>query len=107
MKRLVIFLLSSFLLIVIMLAVAVQLPNSLPVGSDFSALYYADLALVNGVRVYDIPNMEALAHSKTDIPPENSSCRASPTRPGTCWARSIWGCSRSDPRERCGFNSTS
>lgn len=71
MKRTVILLLSSFFLIVIMLAVAVHLPNSLPVGSDFSALYYADLALVNGVRVYDIPAMEALALSSTDIPPEH------------------------------------
>lgn len=70
MKRPAILLLSSFILIVIMLVVAVYLPNSLPVGSDFSALYYADLALVNGVRVYDIPNMEALAHSTADIPPD-------------------------------------
>jgi hypothetical protein len=71
MKRRPIFLSASFLVMIIMLAVAVYIPNSLPVGSDFSALYYADLALVNGVRVYDIPNMEALARSTTDIPPEN------------------------------------
>lgn len=70
MKRTVIFFLSSFFLILIMLAVAVQLPNSLPVGADFSALYYADLALVNGLRVYDIPSMEALARSTADIPPD-------------------------------------
>jgi alpha-1,2-mannosyltransferase len=70
MKRSGIFVFSFLILIVIMSAVAVYLPNSLPVGSDFSALYYADLALVNGVRVYDIPSMEALALSKTDIPPD-------------------------------------
>ena len=71
MKRKTIFLLISFLLIVILFAVAIYVPNSLPVGSDFSALYYADLALVNGVHVYDIPNMEALASSTTEIPEEN------------------------------------
>jgi hypothetical protein len=71
MKRRQIFRPASFLVMIIMLAVAIYIPNTLPVGSDFSALYYADLALVNGVRVYDIPNMEALALSKTDIPPEN------------------------------------
>lgn len=71
MKHPGIYITSSFLLIAIMLAVAVYLPNSLPVGADFSALYYADLALVNGLRVYDIPSMESLALSKTDISPEN------------------------------------
>jgi len=63
--------LSSLLLIVIMFAVAIYVPNSLPVGSDFSAIYYADLALVNGVHVYDIPNMEALALTTTDISPDH------------------------------------
>lgn len=71
MKRRPISLAASFLVLIIMLAMAVYIPNSLPVGSDFSALYYADLALVNGVRVYDIPAMEALARSTTDVPTEN------------------------------------
>ena len=71
MKRRLIFLPVSFVLMILMLAVAVYVPTSLPVGSDFSALYYADLALINGVRVYDIPTMEALARSTADIPPEN------------------------------------
>ena len=71
MKRTVIFLAASFLIIAVMVAVAVYIPNSLPVGSDFSALYYADLALVNGIHVYDIPNMEALALSRSNIPAEN------------------------------------
>lgn len=51
-----------------MLVVAIYVPNTLPVGSDFSAIYYADLALVNGVHIYDIPNMEALARSTVDPP---------------------------------------
>jgi hypothetical protein len=68
MKRPFLFLLSSILLLVIMLVVAIYVPNTLPVGSDFSAIYYADLALVNGVHIYDIPNMEALARSTVDPP---------------------------------------
>jgi hypothetical protein len=71
MKRQTTFLLLSFLLLIVIFAVAIYVPNSLPVGSDFSALYYADLALVNGIHVYDIPNMEALASSTTEIPEEN------------------------------------
>jgi len=62
--------LFSFLLIFIMFAVAIYIPNSLPVGSDFSALYYADYALVKGVHVYDIPKMESLALAATDLPPD-------------------------------------
>ncbi|NWG33675.1 MAG: DUF2029 domain-containing protein [Chloroflexi bacterium] len=71
MKR--IFLLSLIVLVLagFMLAVAVLVPHSLPVGSDFSALYFADLALVNGIRVYDIPRMEALALARSAIPPEH------------------------------------
>ena len=68
MKRSLIFLLSSFLLIVIIFAVAIYVPNTLPVGSDFSAIYYADMALVNGVHVYDIPQMEAIARSTVSPP---------------------------------------
>jgi hypothetical protein len=68
MKRPLIFLLPSFLLIAIIFAVAIYVPNTLPVGSDFSAIYYADLALVNGVHVYDIPQMEALALSTVNPP---------------------------------------
>ena len=70
MKRQTIFLLASFLLIIVIFAVAIYVPNTLPVGSDFSALYYADFALVNGVHVYDIPNMEALALSTVNPPPD-------------------------------------
>ena len=68
MKRPFIFLLSSFLLLIIIFAVAIYVPNTLPVGSDFSAIYYADMALVNGVHVYDIPQMEAIARSTVSPP---------------------------------------
>jgi len=71
MKRSLLLFLSSLLLIAIMVAVAIYIPNTLPVGSDFSALYYADMALVSGVHVYDIPSMETLALSTSSIPAEN------------------------------------
>ena len=71
MKRPLLFLLSSFLLIAIVFAVAIYIPNALPTGSDFSALYYADLSLVNGIHIYDIPAMEKLALKASGIPAEN------------------------------------
>ena len=70
MKRAVSYFLIA-LLIIIVVIVALYVPNTLPVGDDFSALYYADLALVNGIRVYDIPAMEKLAQEASGIPPEN------------------------------------
>jgi hypothetical protein len=71
MKRLLLFLLSSFFLMIAIVAIAIYIPNTLPVGSDFSALYYADLALVNGIHVYDIPAMEKLALEASGIPADN------------------------------------
>jgi hypothetical protein len=68
MKRSLLFLLSVFLLVIILFAVAIYVPNTLPVGSDFSAIYYAGMALVHGVHVYDIPGMEALARSTVNPP---------------------------------------
>ncbi len=53
-----------------MLAVALYVPNSLPSGSDFSAIYNTDLALVNRIPIYDIPKVEALALKHSGIPPE-------------------------------------
>jgi len=62
-----------FLLIIaasIMLAVALYVPNSLPVHSDFSAIYNTDLALVNGVPIYDLPAVEAIAVQASGIAPD-------------------------------------
>ena len=53
-----------------MFAVALYVPNSLPVGSDFSAIYNTDLALVNRIPIYDIPKVAALAQEHSGIPPE-------------------------------------
>jgi len=54
----------------IMLAIALYVPNSLPVHSDFSAIYNTDLALVNGVPIYDIPAVEAIAVQASGIAPD-------------------------------------
>jgi len=70
MKRSLILLLSSFLLLIIMVAVALYVPNSLPVGSDFSALYNTDLALVNHVPIYDLEAVEAVAVKASGLPPD-------------------------------------
>ena len=71
MNRQIILLLASFLIIIVLFVVAITIPNSLPVSSDFSALYYANLAFVNGIPIYDIPAMEALALKASGIPAEN------------------------------------
>ena len=71
MKRTSLFLLSFFLLVIILLAIALYIPNSLPAHTDFSALYNTDLALVHRVPIYDIPRVEALAQQHSGIPPEN------------------------------------
>lgn len=54
-----------------MSVVALYVPNSLPVNSDFSAIYNTDLALVNRIPIYDLPKVEVLAQQHAGIPPEN------------------------------------
>src|SRR5688500_18447 len=70
MNRLLIFLISLFLVLVITLAIALYVPNSLPTHSDFSAIYNTNLALVNRIPIYDIPSVEALALQHSGIPPQ-------------------------------------
>jgi hypothetical protein len=62
--------LSFSLLVIILLAVALYVPNSLPAHSDFSAIYNTDLALVHRVPIYDLEKVEALAVQYAGIPPE-------------------------------------
>jgi hypothetical protein len=69
-RKLLIFLLLTVIAI-LMLVVALYVPNSLPVHSDFSALYNTDLALVNRVPIYDLPKVEELAQQHSGIRPEN------------------------------------
>jgi Glycosyltransferase family 87 len=70
MKRNLLFLLASFLLLIAMVGIALTVPTSLPVNSDFSALYNTDLALVNHIPIYDLPKVEVLAQQHSGIPPE-------------------------------------
>jgi hypothetical protein len=54
----------------LMLGVALYFPNSLPAGTDFSALYNTDLALVNRVPIYDLDAVEAVALKASGLPPD-------------------------------------
>jgi len=69
-KRILLFLMIAIVVICAMVAIAIYIPNSLPDGSDFSALYNTDLALVNGVPIYDLNAVEAVAVRASGIPPE-------------------------------------
>ena len=68
MKRTLLVFLIIMIAAGIMLAIALYVPNSLPVNSDFSALYNTDLALANGIPSYDIPAVEAIALEASGIP---------------------------------------
>lgn len=71
MKRTLLTIFISLVVASIMLAVALYVPNALPVHSDFSAIYNTDLALVNRVPIYNLPKVEALAVRYAGIPAEN------------------------------------
>jgi len=68
MKRFLLFLLFFLLSAGIILAVALYVPNSLPVHSDFSAIYNTDLALVHNVPIYDLVAVAAIAGEASGIP---------------------------------------
>jgi len=70
MKRSLLFLLSSCLLAALFPVIALYVPTSLPANTDFSALYNTDLALVNGVPIYDLPRVEALAAQRSGLAAE-------------------------------------
>lgn len=70
MKRPILFLLSSFLLIIIMILVALRVPHSLPTNSDFNAVYTASVALMRGAPIYDIPAVKAVAAEALGVPVE-------------------------------------
>jgi len=71
MKRTLILILSSLILVIVMFVIALYVPTSLPVNSDFSAIYNTDLALVNRIPIYDLPKVEVLAQQHSGIPPKN------------------------------------
>lgn len=71
MKRAPLFFLLVIIIAVLMLVIALYIPNSLPAHSDFSAIYNTDLALVNRIPIYSISEVEALAQEHSGIPREN------------------------------------
>jgi hypothetical protein len=55
---------------IVIVLIALYVPNVLPAHSDFSALYNTDLALVHRVPIYDLEQVEALAVQYAGIPEE-------------------------------------
>ena len=70
MKRnlLILFLIPVFA--ILLFAIALYVPTSLPAHSDFSALYNTDLALVHRIPIYDLPKVEAFAQRQSGLPAE-------------------------------------
>jgi hypothetical protein len=71
MKRNVLILLIIPAIVIAMILIALYVPNSLPVNSDFSAIYNTDLALVHRIPIYDLERVEALAVRYAGIPAED------------------------------------
>ncbi|HNQ95438.1 MAG TPA: glycosyltransferase family 87 protein [Anaerolineales bacterium] len=67
-KRALLYLLIIVILLGMMLAVALYIPSALPARSDFSALYNTTLALVNGVPIYDLDAVQAVAMRASNVP---------------------------------------
>ena len=53
MKRAILFLLSSFLLVIILLTIAIYIPIPLDPFQDFQVLYRADGSVLHGIPLYD------------------------------------------------------
>jgi hypothetical protein len=70
MKRTLLIIFITVVVTIIMIAVALYVPTSLPAHSDFSAIYNTDLALVHRVPIYDLEKVEALAVQYAGIAPE-------------------------------------
>lgn len=71
MKRHLLIALVILAIVITVVLVALYVPNSLPVNSDFSAIYNTDLALVHRIPIYDLERVEALAVQYAGIPPED------------------------------------
>ncbi len=58
--------------VLMMAGIAIYLPAPwLPTNSDFSAMYNTDLALVNGIPIYDLAAVRAFAQPLSGIPDES------------------------------------
>ena len=71
MKRNVLIYSAMLAIAVTLVIIALYVPNSLPVNSDFSAIYNTDLALVHRIPIYDLEKVEALAVRYAGIPEED------------------------------------
>ncbi|HJS20931.1 MAG TPA: glycosyltransferase 87 family protein [Anaerolineales bacterium] len=71
MKRRLLIFLIIISMAAAMLLIALYVPNSLPVHSDFSAIYNTTLALIHRVPIYDLEQVEALAVQFAGIPEED------------------------------------
>src|SRR5687767_9032709 len=70
MKRTQLIIFAIIVSAILLIAVALYVPNALPIHSDFSAIYNTDLALVHRIPIYDLEQVEALAVQYAGIPPE-------------------------------------
>jgi hypothetical protein len=70
MKRKVLIGLIVPIIIILMVLVAIYVPNTLPTDSDFGAVYNAGVAFVHRVPIYDIPAVTAVAAKNAGVPTE-------------------------------------
>jgi len=70
MKRTLLIPVSILVVAILLAAIALYVPTSLPAHSDFSAIYNTDLALVHRVPIYALEKVEALAAQYAGIPRE-------------------------------------
>ncbi|MEO5886850.1 MAG: glycosyltransferase family 87 protein [Anaerolineales bacterium] len=70
MKRNILIFTAVIIAASLLLLVALYVPNSLPVHSDFSAIYNTDLALVHKVPIYDLAAVEVIAVKASGLQPE-------------------------------------
>jgi glycosyl transferase family 87 len=70
MKRTLLLLFLIPFIFLLLLAIALYVPSSLPANSDFSAIYNTDLALVHRVPIYDLEKVRAFAVQYINFPPE-------------------------------------
>lgn len=71
MKRLIVFI-AWIGVIILLPVIAIYSPaSSLPINSDFSAIYNTDLALVHGIPIYDLEAVRAFVLPLSGIPDES------------------------------------
>jgi len=59
---------AIIILSILMVAVAIYAPNTLPTDSDFGAVYNSGVAFVHRVPIYDVPAVTAVAAENAGVP---------------------------------------